>query len=64
MTVARPRRERPSSVEEVVRVTQIFNLLADFADARFPVNVREQTRIEHFIELLELAERIAARTED
>lgn len=64
MSVPRPQRQRPAALDEVARVARIFDLLADFADHRFPEAVRADIRADHYIELLTIADHIASRTED
>ena len=57
MSVPRPPRKRPTSVDEIGRVLRIYDLLAD----------EIVTRRRHILErglILTTAERIAARTED
>lgn len=63
------KREKPAAVDEVARVLRIFNMIVDETGAalspegHIPGGYRVDT-FEDAVPLLEIAERIAARTQD
>lgn len=63
MTVARPPRKKPTLVDEITRTLQTFDILTEALDKRDdgPLGPRTQ---DAQVRLLEIADRIAARTED
>lgn len=57
MTVARPRAKKPTDIDEVARVLRIFDVLVEELQRRDGPLLRTD-------DVLDIAERIAARTED
>lgn len=58
MTVPRPRQKKPSDIDEIVRVARLFALLAD---GLMDIPLGKSVSVD---KVIEIAERIAARTED
>ena len=64
MTVQRPRAKKPSSVDEIGRVLRIYDLILSEYAARQPSNANLYIPTPKEDTILEVADRIAARTED